>query len=92
MVMDENSRNGRKWYLAQQITQPVIGYVLSSTTTSTTCNHTKNNNSHNRMLSIITIHTPYYMGKFFFIYNQIDIFNPKFLFKLTVCIFLRVNT
>lgn len=25
--MDENGRNGRKWYLAQQATQPVI--VLS---------------------------------------------------------------
>ena len=32
MDMDENGRNGRKWHLAQQITQPVIRYVLSSTT------------------------------------------------------------
>ena len=28
--MDENGRNGGKWHLAQQITQPVIRYVLSS--------------------------------------------------------------
>ena len=32
MVMDEAGRNGGKWHLAQQITQPVIRYVLSSTT------------------------------------------------------------
>ena len=32
MVMDEAGRNGWKWHLAQQITQPVIRYVLSSTT------------------------------------------------------------
>ena len=32
MVMDENGRNGRNWHLAQQITQPVIRYVLSSAT------------------------------------------------------------
>ena len=44
--MDEAGRNGGNWYLAQQITQPVIGYVLSSTTNNTPCNHTKNNNSH----------------------------------------------
>ena len=24
MVMDENGRNGKKWHLAQQFTQPVI--------------------------------------------------------------------
>ena len=29
MVMDENGRNGRKWHLAQQFTQPVIIYILS---------------------------------------------------------------
>ena len=32
MDMDENGRNGRNWHLAQQITQLVIRYVLSSTT------------------------------------------------------------
>ena len=32
MVMDENSRNGGNWHLAQQIVQPVIRYVLSSVT------------------------------------------------------------
>ena len=32
IVMDENGRNGRNWHLAQQTTQPVIRYVLSSTT------------------------------------------------------------
>ena len=32
MVMDENGRNGGNWYLAQQIVQPVIRYVLSSVT------------------------------------------------------------
>ena len=32
MVMDENGRNGGNWHLAQQIVQPVIRYVLSSTT------------------------------------------------------------
>ena len=32
MVMDENGRNGWNWHLAQQITQPVIRYVLSSVT------------------------------------------------------------
>ena len=53
MDMDEDGRNGRKWHLAQQITQPVIMHILSITTnhipcnalyistTSTTCNHTK---------------------------------------------------
>ena len=30
--MDEDGRNGGNWHLAQQITQPVIRYVLSSTT------------------------------------------------------------
>ena len=30
MVMDEDSRNGWKLHLAQQIVQPVIRYVLSS--------------------------------------------------------------
>ena len=50
IVMDENGRNGENWHLAQQITQPVIRYVLSITTihiarnviqaptTSTPCN------------------------------------------------------
>ena len=32
MVMDENGRNGWNWHLAQQIIQPVIRYILSSTT------------------------------------------------------------
>ena len=32
MVMDEAGRNGGNWHLAQQITQPVIRYILSSTT------------------------------------------------------------
>ena len=39
MVMDENGRNGWKLHLAQQITQPVIRYVLSSTTNPIPCNH-----------------------------------------------------
>ena len=30
MVMDEDGRNGGNWHLAQQTTQPVIRYVLSS--------------------------------------------------------------
>ena len=29
MVMDENGRNGRKWYLAQQIAYHVITHILS---------------------------------------------------------------
>ena len=63
MVMDENGRNGRKLHLAQQIVQPVIRYVLSSTTihiarniiqTPTihiVCNHAiiYNNNHHTDM-------------------------------------------
>ena len=32
MVMDEAGRNGGNWHLAQQITQLVIRYVLSSVT------------------------------------------------------------
>ena len=52
MVMDEAGRNERKWRLAQQLAQ----YVIIP----------KNNKSHNRMLSTITIHTPYYMGEKFF--------------------------
>ena len=36
--MDENGRNGRKWHLAQQLTQHVIRHVLSSTTIHTPCN------------------------------------------------------
>ena len=35
IVMDENGRNGRKWYLAQQTTQHVI---IQTPTTSITCN------------------------------------------------------
>ena len=39
MVMDENGRNGGKWHLAQQITQPVIRYILSQVATiHTPCN------------------------------------------------------
>ena len=39
MVMDENGSNGWKWYLAQQLAQPVIRYVLSSTTNPIPCDH-----------------------------------------------------
>ena len=50
MVMDEAGRNGRKWHLAQQITQPVIRCILSqAATTSTTCNHTDSNKPHSLM-------------------------------------------
>ena len=76
--MDENSRNGRNWHLAQQITyhvtlyifqqlaqhviiqkqqftQPVIRYVLSSTTNPIPCNH--------------DYHTDMSWGDFYFFYK-----------------------
>ena len=37
-VMDENGRNGRKWHLAQQLTQLVIMHILSITTNHIPCN------------------------------------------------------
>ena len=40
MVMDENGRNGRNWHLAQQITEPVITYILSKTTNQILLLHT----------------------------------------------------
>ena len=46
MVMDEAGRNGWKWHLAQQITEPVILYRLQQSTSlhivtiHTTCNQT----------------------------------------------------
>ena len=43
MVMDENGRNGWKWHLAQQLAQPVIRYVLSSTTNPIPCDHDYHN-------------------------------------------------
>ena len=57
MVMDEAGRNGGKWHLAQQITQPVIRYVLSSTTIHIVCNHAiiYNNNNHTDMGGLINI-------------------------------------
>ena len=39
MVMDEKGRNGWNWHLAQQLAQPVIRYVLSSTTNPIPCDH-----------------------------------------------------
>ena len=70
MVMDEAGRNGWKWRLAQQIVQPVIRYVLSSTTNHTPCNHAHsvdNNKPHIMQLSItifqqqITYHVTLYI-------------------------------
>ena len=52
MVMDENGRNGRKWHLAQQLSQHVI---IQKTTNHITCNVNKphsimhNNNYHTDM-------------------------------------------
>ena len=71
MVMDENGRNGRKWHLAQQITELVIKphiMQLSSTTTITTCNHTDSNKSHNRMHNN-NYHTDMSWGDFYFSYK-----------------------
>ena len=58
--MDEAGRNGRNWHLAQQITQPVIRYVLLSTTMHIVCNHAiiHNANYHTDMgvfISLISI-------------------------------------
>ena len=65
MVMDENGRNGWNWHLAQQIVQPVIRYVLSSTTNHIPCNHAHSvddNNYHTDIggifISLISIPYP----------------------------------
>ena len=57
MVMDEDGRNGRKWHLAQQIVQPVIRYVLSSTTNHIPRNQTTYHAIINNNIQA-TIHTP----------------------------------
>ena len=48
MVMDENGRNGRKWHLAQQITETVMPYIFLQTT--------QPHSIHNNIQA--TIHTP----------------------------------
>ena len=35
MIMDENGRNGEKWHLAQQTTQPVIALLKQISCTNT---------------------------------------------------------
>ena len=83
MVMDEAGRNGGNWHLAQQIVQPVIRYVLSSTTNHITCNQTTyhaiiNNKPHRLMhILFITIALSHrYGGDFYFSYKY-QKFSPR---------------